>query len=190
MVKIYEHPRIEPALCFEVTIEIPKGTKNKYEMDHHTGRIRLDRTLFTSTQYPNDYGYIEGTLGQDGDPLDAMVILQEPTFPGALIECRAIGMFRMTDEHGGDDKVLCIATADQRQGNIRELTDLPDLTLLEIEHFFSVYKDLEPGKSVEGAIWVGRAHAEAEIRESWERARGTSYANEFTPPSTGAEEFA
>ena len=178
----YQHPHIEEAIHFDVTIEIPKGTKNKYEMDHHTGRIRLDRTLFTSTQYPYDYGFIEGTLGQDGDPLDAMVILQEPTFPGALINCRAIGMFRMTDENGGDDKVLCIATADLRQANIRELTDLPDLTLLEIEHFFSVYKDLEPGKSVEGAIWVGRAQAEREINESWDRARGTTYENEFTHP--------
>ena len=178
----FQHPHIEEAIHFDVTIEIPKGTKNKYEMDHHTGRIRLDRTLFTSTQYPNDYGFVEGTLGEDGDPLDAMVILQEPTFPGALINCRAIGMFRMTDENGPDDKVLCIATADQRSVGIRELTDLPDLTLLEIEHFFSVYKDLEPGKSVEGAIWVGRAQAERELRESWDRARGTDYENEFTPP--------
>jgi inorganic pyrophosphatase len=165
---------------FDVTIEIPKGTKNKYEMDHHTGRIRLDRTLFTATQYPNDYGFIEGTLGLDGDPLDAMVLVPEATFPGALIECRAIGMFRMTDEHGGDDKVLCVPVADQRQNNIKELTDLPDLQLLEIEHFFTVYKDLEPGKSVEGAVWVGKAEAEMEIKSSWRRAEGTSYQNEFT----------
>jgi inorganic pyrophosphatase len=183
----YSQPHIEPALRFDVTIEIPKGTKNKYEMDHHTGRIRLDRTLFTSTQYPNDYGFIEGTLGQDNDPLDAMVILQEPTFPGALIECRAIGMFRMTDEQGGDDKVLCIASADLRSAGIKELTDLSDLTLLEIEHFFSVYKDLEPGKSVEGAYWVGRADAEREIHESWARARGTSHENEFTPDAPKKE---
>ena len=128
----FARPKIQPSLRFDVTIEIPKGTKNKYEMDHHTGRIRLDRTLFTSTQYPNDYGFIEGTLGQDGDPLDAMVLVPEPTFPGALIECRAIGMFRMTDEMGGDDKVLCIPVADQRQGNIKELTDLHNLMLLEI----------------------------------------------------------
>jgi len=173
-------PTIQPSLHFDVTIEIPKGTKNKYEMDHHTGRIRLDRTLFTSTQYPNDYGFIEGTLGQDGDPLDAMVLITEPTFPGALVECRAIGMFRMKDEMGPDDKVLCIPVADQRQANVRELTDLPNLSLLEIEHFFSVYKDLEPGKSVEGAVWVGHAEAEMEIKSSWERARGTSYENEFT----------
>jgi inorganic pyrophosphatase len=173
-------PHMAPALNFEVTIEIPKGTKNKYEMDHHTGRIRLDRTLFTATQYPNDYGFIEGTLGQDGDPLDAMVLVPEATFPGALIACRAIGMFRMKDEMGGDDKVLCIPLADQRQNNIKELTDLPNLTLLEIEHFFSVYKDLEPGKSVEGAVWVGRAEAEMEIHASWDRARGTDYENPFT----------
>ncbi|MDR1791214.1 MAG: inorganic diphosphatase [Propionibacteriaceae bacterium] len=173
-------PHIQPYLHFDVTIEIPKGTKNKYEMDHHTGRIRLDRTLFTATQYPNDYGFIEGTLGQDGDPLDAMVLVPEATFPGALIECRAIGMFRMSDENGGDDKVLAIPVADQRQSNIKELTDLPDLTLLEIEHFFTVYKDLEPGKSVEGAVWVGRAEAEMEIRSSWDRAKGTSYQNDFT----------
>lgn len=173
-------PTIQPSLHFDVTIEIPKGTKNKYEMDHHTGRIRLDRTLFTSTQYPNDYGFIEGTLGQDGDPLDAMVLITEPTFPGALVECRAIGMFRMKDEMGRDDKVLCIPVADQRQTNVRELTDLPNLSLLEIEHFFSVYKDLEPGKSVEGAVWVGHAEAEMEIQASWARAKGTSYENEFT----------
>ena len=176
----YSRPKIQPSLHFDVTIEIPKGTKNKYEMDHHTGRIRLDRTLFTSTQYPNDYGFIEGTLGQDGDPLDAMVLVPEATFPGALIECRAIGMFRRTDEMGGDDKVLCIPVADQRQDYLTELKDLPQLTLLEIEHFFAVYKDLEPGKSVEGAVWVGRTEAEKEIYESWKRASGTDFENEFT----------
>ena len=91
---------------FDVTIEIPKGSRNKYEVDHHSGRIRLDRTLFTATQYPADYGFIDDTLGQDGDPLDALVLLSESTFPGCLISARAIGMFRMTDEKGPDDKVL------------------------------------------------------------------------------------
>lgn len=86
---------------FDVTIEIPKGSRNKYEVDHETGRIRLDRRLFTSTAYPTDYGFVENTLGEDGDPLDALVILDEPTFPGCLIRCRAIGMFRMTDEAEG-----------------------------------------------------------------------------------------
>src|SRR6202451_2840791 len=95
---------------FDVVIEIPQGQRNKYEMDHASGRIRLDRMLFTSTRYPADYGYIEDTLADDGDPLDALVLLEEPTFPGCLIQCRAIGMFRMRDEMGADNKVLCVAS--------------------------------------------------------------------------------
>lgn len=162
-------------LEFYVTIEIPKGGKNKYEMDHHTGRIVLDRTLFTATQYPSDYGFIETTLGQDGDPLDAMVLVPEPTFPGCLIKCRAIGMFRMRDEAGGDDKVLCVPVADHRRDHLQDLEDIPEFQLLEIEHFFTVYKDLEPGKSVEGATWASRDDAEAEIRASIDRAKGTDF---------------
>lgn len=170
-----DEPAPMDAVTFDVTIEIPRGTKNKYEMDHETGRIRLDRTLFTSTQYPYDYGYIEGTLGEDGDPLDAMVILSEPTFPGCLIKCRAIAMFQMQDEAGGDDKVLCVATADPRRNYLQDMDDVPEMLLLEIEHFFRVYKDLEPGKSVEGASWVGREDAEDELKASYARAKGTSY---------------
>jgi inorganic pyrophosphatase len=154
---------------FDVTVEIPKGQRNKYEVDHVTGRIRLDRTLFTATQYPADYGFIEGTLGLDEDPLDAMVLVQEPTFPGCLIRCRAIGMFRMTDEKGGDDKVLCVPSDDPRQEHLRDIYHLGEFDRLEIQHFFEVYKDLEPGKSVEGAVWVGRADAEAEILASRQR---------------------
>jgi inorganic pyrophosphatase len=154
---------------FDVTVEIPKGNRNKYEMDHETGRIRLDRTLFTATQYPADYGFIEGTLGQDGDPLDALVLVEEPTFPGCLIRSRAIGMFRMRDEAGGDDKVLCVPAHDPRMADLRDIDRVPEYYRLEIEHFFTVYKDLEPGKSVEGATWVGRAEAEEEIRASYRR---------------------
>lgn len=180
MTEDYRQPNSSKAtqpsgLEFYVTVEIPRGTKNKYEMDHETGRIVLDRTLFTSTQYPNDYGFIETTLGQDGDPLDAMVLTPEGTFPGCLIKCRAIGMFRMTDEAGGDDKVLCVPVADHRRDHLQDLTDIPEFQLLEIEHFFSVYKDLEPGKSVEGATWTDRQHAEDEIRASMERAKGTHF---------------
>jgi inorganic pyrophosphatase len=148
---------------FDVVIEIPKGQRNKYEMDHATGRIRLDRTLFTSTQYPADYGFIEETLGQDGDPLDALVLLPEPTFPGCLIRCRTIGMFRMTDEKGADDKVMCVPANDPRQTALQDIDDVAEFDRLEIQHFFEVYKDLEPGKSVEGAHWTGRGEAEAEI---------------------------
>ena len=142
-------------LEFDVLVEIPKGQRNKYEIDHESGRMRLDRTLFTSTQYPADYGFIEETLGLDGDPLDALVLLQEPTFPGCLIHCRAIGMFRMTDEKGGDDKVLCVPSTDPRLEHLRDINHVSKFDRLEIQHFFEVYKDLEPGKSVEGAEWVG-----------------------------------
>ncbi len=156
---------------FDVIIEIPKGSRNKYEYDHDTGRIRLDRMLFTSTRYPDDYGFIDGTVGLDGDPLDALVLLEEPTFPGCLIRCRALGMFRMRDEAGEDDKVLCVPIADQRAAWRRELDDISDFHRLEVQRFFEVYKDLEPGKSLEGAHWLDREGAEEEIRASYERAK-------------------
>jgi inorganic pyrophosphatase len=144
---------------FDVLIEIPRGSRNKYEVDHASGLIRLDRTLFTATQYPADYGFVPGTLGEDGDPLDAMVLVQEPTFPGCLIRSRPIGMFRMTDEKGGDDKILCVPAGDPRQEPMRDLEYPPEFYRLEIEHFFLICKELEPGKSVEGASWAGRAAA-------------------------------
>ena len=168
---------------FDVVIEIPKGQRNKYEVDHATGRIRLDRMLFTSTRYPNDYGFIEDTLGEDGDPLDALVILDEPTFPGCLIRSRAIGMFRMTDEAGGDDKVLCVPASDPRMEHVRDIHHVPEFDRLEIQHFFEVYKDLEPGKSVEGATWVGRQEAEAEIVRS--RKRLADHGHDHAPMVTG-----
>ncbi|MEV2275770.1 inorganic diphosphatase [Nocardiopsis sp. NPDC049922] len=155
---------------FDVTIEIPKGERNKYEVDHETGRIRLDRMLFTSTTYPADYGFVEGTLGEDGDPLDALVLLKAPTFPGCLIRARAIGMFRMRDEAGGDDKLLCVPATDPRMEHLRDIHHVNEFERLEIQHFFEVYKDLEPGKSVEGATWVGRHEAELEIIASVKRA--------------------
>ena len=154
---------------FDVTVEIPKGSRNKYEVDHTSHRIRLDRTLFTSTQYPADYGFIDNTLGLDSDPLDALVLLSEPTFPGCLIACRAIGMFRMTDEAGGVDEVLCVPADDPRQSHLQDIFHVPKFDRLEIQHFFEVYKELEPGKSVEGASWVGHSEAEAEIEASYQR---------------------
>jgi len=154
---------------FDVVIEIPRGSRNKYEVDHASGRIRLDRMLFTSTRYPADYGFVEDTLGGDGDPLDALVLVDEPTFPGCLIRARTVGMFKMTDEAGPDEKLLCVVAGDPRQGHLRDITDVPEFDRLEIQHFFEVYKDLEPGKSVEGAHWVGRAEAEAEVEASRKR---------------------
>ena len=153
----------------EVVIEIPKGQRNKYEVDHHSGRIRLDRMLFTSTRYPADYGFIEETLGGDGDPLDALVLLEEPTFPGCLITARVIGMFEMVDEKGDDAKVLCVPAGDPRMEHLSDINHVPEYERLEIQHFFEVYKDLEPGKSVEGIQWVDRAAAEAEIERSRKR---------------------
>jgi inorganic pyrophosphatase len=155
---------------FDVIIEIPKGQRNKYEMDHESGRIKLDRMLFTSTRYPSDYGFIEDTLADDGDPLDALVLLEEPTFPGCLIRCRAIGMFRMRDEKGLDDKVLCVVATDPRMQGFQDIDDVSAYDRLEIQHFFEVYKELEPGKAVEGFNWVGRAEAEAQIEETRRRA--------------------
>ncbi|GHJ41177.1 inorganic diphosphatase [Streptomyces sp. TS71-3] len=151
---------------FEVTVEIPQGSRNKYEMDHTAGRIRLDRLLFTATRYPADYGYIEDTLGRDGDPLDALVLTGEPTFPGCIIQCRAIGMFAMRDEQGPDEKILCVPAHDPRYATIQNITDVSDFDRLEITHFFEVYKDLEPGKSVEGSHWEGREQALKEIGDS------------------------
>jgi inorganic pyrophosphatase len=156
---------------FDVTIEIPKGQRNKYEVDHETGRIRLDRMLFTSMAYPSDYGYVEDTLGEDSDPLDALVLLDEPTWPGCLVRARPIGMFHMRDEAGGDDKILCIPAGDPRKAHIKELEDISEFDRLEIQHFFETYKDLEPGKSVEGAHWAGREDAERCVNEAIQRAR-------------------
>ena len=154
----------------EMIVEIPKGSRNKYEMDHSVGRIRLSRMLFTSTRYPVDYGFIPNTLAEDGDPLDIMVLLEEPTFPGCSIAVRPVGLFWMSDENGPDAKILSVPARDARFADIRELRHLSEHLLAEIRHFFEVYKDLEPGKSVEGAHWVGRAEAEAEVVRSRQRA--------------------
>ncbi len=153
---------------FDVTIEIPKGNRNKYEVDHETGRIRLDRMLFTSTRYPDDYGFIDDTLGEDGDPLDALVILEEPTFPGCVIRCRALGMFRMRDEAGGDDKLLCVVD-DVRYEHYKDIDDVPQHLKDEIEHFFVHYKDLEPNKEVSGSGWADKDDAERIYHEAIER---------------------
>ena len=154
---------------FDVIIEIPTGSRNKYEIDHKTGKLRLDRMLFTATRYPHDYGFVDDTLGLDGDPLDALVIVQEPTFPGCIIRARTIGMFRMTDEAGGDDKLVCVPADDPRMEHMRDIHHLPEFDRMEIQHFFEIYKDLEPGKSVEGASWAGRQEAEDEVVESYKR---------------------
>jgi len=148
-----------------VIIEIPKGSRNKYEYDKEHGYIKFDRMLFSAVHYPSDYGYIPDTLAQDGDPLDALVLVWEPTFPGCHIEARPIGVFKMTDEKGPDEKILCIPIADPLWNHIHDLADVPPHLLKEIEHFFAVYKDLEEKKvGIEG--WEGRAVALQVIEEA------------------------
>lgn len=155
--------RNDMAETFNVVVEIPRGSKNKYEVDHETGRVFLDRTLFTSMGYPDDYGYIDGTLGEDGDPLDALVMIPNSVFPGCVVECRAVGLYHMVDEAGGDDKVLCVP-ADVRFDDIKDVEDVSEYHKAEIKHFFEQYKALEPGKEVlPGDYWTGVEKAEAEI---------------------------
>jgi inorganic pyrophosphatase len=160
-------------MIFDVVIEIPAGSRNKYEIDHKTGEIRLDRMLFTSTRYPYDYGFVKDSLSLDGDPLDALVLLDEPTFPGCVVSCRVVGMYHMQDEAGGDDKLLCVAAGDIRKNEIQDLADVAEYDLNEISHFFQVYKALEPGKKVFGGEWVGHAAAETEINASYARYKET-----------------
>lgn len=130
-----------------MVVEIPKGSRNKYEMDHETGEIFLDRMLFTATRYPADYGFLPNTLAEDGDPLDAMALVSEPTFSGCRIRIRPIGLFLMEDQGQADHKVLGVPLGDPVWAEAHSLEDVPAHLLKELEHFFSVYKDLEDKKT-------------------------------------------
>lgn len=141
-------------VTLDILIEIPKGSRNKYEFDKKMKMVRFDRTLFSAVHYPMDYGFILNTLAEDEDPLDAMVLLWEPAFPGCLIEAKPIGAFKMWDEKGPDEKVLCVPIHDPVWNYIETLEDVPPHLLKEIEHFFSVYKELEKKKTgIEGWVW-------------------------------------
>ncbi len=153
-----------------VLVEIPAGSRNKYEVDARSGEIFLDRRLFTSTSYPADYGFIEHTLGGDGDPLDALVLAGDPTFPGCRIRARPIGLFRMTDEKGPDEKIICVSIRDPFWAKYEELDDLDRSLLDEIDHFFRVYKELETTK-VDTRGFGDREEAEHVIAAARERAR-------------------
>ena len=149
-------------------VEVPSGSRNKYEVDAETGELVLDRRLFTSMTYPADYGFVEGTLGLDGDPLDAMVCVSEATFPGCVIPVKPIALFKMEDDKGIDDKILCVPLQDPAWNTLNVLEDLPKQLRDEIEHFFSVYKDLEQKKvRVDG--WYSRENALEEIEAARER---------------------
>src|SRR5213080_3683556 len=153
-----------------VFVEIPSGSRNKYEWDEELGGLALDRRLFTSMSYPADYGYLEATLAEDGDPLDALVLVAEPTFPGCRIRVRAIGVFHMTDEKGPDEKVICVPAGDPSFSRVHDIHDVGGELRGEIEHFFTRYKELEE-KPTETRGFGNRAEAETVIREARERVR-------------------
>ena len=154
-------------LCY---VEIPKGSRNKYEYDEDLGAVKLDRLLYSSIVYPTDYGFIPDTLGEDEDPLDAMVCVTEPTFPGCVIEVKPLALFRMRDEEGIDDKILCVPLSDPSWNTLEKLDDLPKQLTDEITHFFSVYKDLEQ-KTVDVDGWYGLEDAQRKVEEGRRRFR-------------------
>jgi inorganic pyrophosphatase len=155
-------------MIIDVLIEIPKGSRNKYEFDKERKVIRFDRMLFSAVHYPSDYGYIPDTLALDSDPLDALVLVWEPTFPGCLITAKPVGVFYMHDEKGLDEKILCVPVRDPLWNHIETLKDVPPHLLKEIEHFFTVYKDLEKKKvGIEG--WGDRDAAMQIITEAQDR---------------------
>ena len=142
----------------EVLIEIPRGSRNKYEWDGARGVLRLDRTLYSSVHYPTDYGYIPGTHADDGDHLDVLVIVEEPTVPGCYLDARPIGVLRMRDDKGGDDKIIAVPVADPRFAEVREFADIASHWQREIDQFFRTYKQLQ-GLAVDIYGWGGRAEA-------------------------------
>lgn len=149
-------------------VEIPKGRRSKFELDKKTGLFKLDRYLFSSSHYPGDYGFIPQTLAEDGDALDILVMVNEPTFTGCLIEARVVGLFRMIDSGANDFKVLAVPNADPLFDEYRELEDVAVSYLREVEHFFGTYKQLE-GKHVQTLGWTSMADAIAEVQSSVER---------------------
>jgi inorganic pyrophosphatase len=149
-----------------VFVEIPGGSRNKYEWSDELGGIVLDRRLFTSMSYPSDYGFVEGTLAEDGDPLDALVLVSDPTFPGCRIRVRPIGIFNMSDEKGPDEKIICVPLKDPTFANLSDVHDIPPGLRDEIEHFFQVYKDLDHKGSVVTRGFGNRSEAEEMISKA------------------------
>jgi len=157
-----------PVRC---VIEIPKGSRNKYEYDPQLGGIKLDRFISASVVYPTDYGYMPDTLAPDGDPLDVLVCVSEPTFPGCTVLANPIGLFKMSDEKGPDDHVVCVPCDDPGWNEVRDVNELSAQLRAEISHFFSVYKDLDPTRHSEVKGWGDRDEATARISEARDRLR-------------------
>ena len=170
----------------EVTVEIPSGSRNKYEYDHLRHRFVLDRVLYSSVHYPCDYGFLDGSLADDGDPLDVLVIISEPTFPGCVVRARPVGVLDMTDDKGHDHKILAVAHDDPRWDQTHELADLPSHSLREIENFFDIYKELE-GRATVIRGWLGVEEAWAIIEravEAGSRERREGRAEDQPEPGT------
>lgn len=147
-----------------VIVEIPKGSQNKYEFDKDLGVLKLDRVLFSPMHYPGDYGMVPQTLAEDGDPLDALVLVSFPTYPGTLINARPIGVLHMQDDGEGDDKILCVPVDDIRAEDMKDVSDIPAAVRQEIAHFFQVYKELEGKKVVIGG-WDDASHAKQIVKD-------------------------
>jgi inorganic pyrophosphatase len=155
-------------------VEIPRGSRTKYELDPDSGRIRLDRVLFSSVHYPADYGFVMGTMGGDGDPLDAIIVVEEPTFPGCVVPSRPIGTLLMRDERGDDEKILAVPVGDPRFDEVRGLRDLAKHWLREIETFFATYKELEANKAAQVEGWHDADAAWKLIDAARARAKGAT----------------
>ena len=162
-------PGADPPRRVNAVIEIPRGGHHKYEYDPELELFMLDRVLYSAVHYPADYGFIPGTVAEDGDPVDILVITGEPSFTGCLIEARPVGLFRMRDEKGDDEKILSVPVADPHHNEIRQLSQVRPHFLREVEHFFHIYKELE-GKTVETLGWEDREAAFTVIQKSIEKA--------------------
>lgn len=152
-------------------VEIPTGSRIKYEIDHETGLVHVDRVLYSPFHYPAEYGFIPSTLAPDGDPCDVLVLINGATYPGVVIRARPVGVLRMHDDKGQDDKVLCVAADDPNYQHVRDLKDLPPHFMKEVEHFFLTYKDLEE-KDVHTDGWEGREAAQAFVQQCVEAFKG------------------
>jgi inorganic pyrophosphatase len=172
-------PGTKPPSDIRAIVEIPGGSRNKYELDKESGVLRLDRVLYSAVHYPADYGFIPGTLAEDDDPLDVLVLLKEPTFAGCEVDLRPLGVLKLRDRGVPDNKVLAVPLHDPLQQEFRKLDDVPKHLLMEIQHFFQTYKDLE-GKRVEVVGWRSRQVALKEITRSIAR-----YAEEYGKGKAG-----
>ncbi|HEY4496608.1 MAG TPA: inorganic diphosphatase [Candidatus Paceibacterota bacterium] len=155
----------------DVIVEIPKGSRNKYELDKKSGRIRLDRVLRSSVAFPADYGYIENTLSDDGDPLDVLIISRFPVFPGCVVSVRPIALFNMIDSGDNDEKIVGVPEKDPYFSSWEDLKDIPDALVKEIEEFYRTVKALEPNKFVEPKGWAGVKDAEAMVEKAIEQGK-------------------